>query len=189
MYMNLKGIIIIAISVLLFNCNTSSKKSQEDIVRGFYAELNKADFKQISKFITDSIKTSEGGEVLTKTKEDFYKFFQWDSVFAPIYKIIDLKKIDNKIEITVSKSCKRIRFLHDKATVSKIVTTFKENKIHTINTVDYLVFDFQKWQSRRDTLLKRMEINHSDFPSFIHDQTLHGAYNYSKAIDLFLSEN
>ena len=95
--------------------------------------------------------------------------------------------VDKNMEAIISKTCKRIRFLHDSATVYKVSIAFEGNKITCMETFDYEVFDFGKWQSNRDSLVKLIDENHPYLSGFVNDQTLTGAQNYLKAIELYES--
>ncbi len=63
------------------------------------------------------------------------------------------------------------------------------NHIIKIDNFELIYFDTLKWNSRRDTLVEWFKIHCPDLDGFIYDQTLNGAQNYLKAIDLFKTEN
>jgi len=54
-----------------------------------------------------------------------------------------------------------------------------------MSNVEDLVFDLQKWASRRDTLVNWIDQNYPDLSGFIFDQTRQGANNYLEAMKLF----
>lgn len=179
-------IVLIAIS---FGCNNGKAKlSNNEIIEGYVNGLNQSDFKQIEAYISDSLTTSEGGFILTNSKSKYYTHFKWDSVFQPRYKIIQSNTIsDDTTEITISKFCKRIEYLHDSATVYGALFVVKKNKICLIDNHKLIVFDTLKWEHRRDTLVSWININYPELTGFVYDQTPIGAQNYLKAINLFLS--
>ena len=170
-----------------FACKSSSNNlTSEKIVVGYINGLNESSFKQIESVISDSLTTMEGGFVLTESSKDYYVHFQWDSVFSPKYDIVNSSKIsDNAIELTLSKTCKRIKFLHDTVTIYKARFDLANKRIIKIDNFDLVYFDTLKWSSRRDTLVAWIKLHHPDLDGFVYDQTLLGAQNYLKAIELY----
>ena len=186
----IKYILCFTISIILLSCTHSgARKSQEAIVKDYIDDLNKSDFSRISEVIHDSIMTIEGGLVGCKNKSEFYTIFQWDSVFSPVYKIKSIEKNEQNIEAIISKECDRIRFLHDSATVYRSVFEFQGDMIVKISNIEDIVFDLQKWVSRRDTLVNWIDQNYPDLSGFVFDQTMQGAKNYLKAISLYNGKN
>ncbi len=108
-------------NLLQFSCKSSSDNlTPEKIVGDYINGLNESNFKQIESCISDSLLTMESGFVLSENSKDYYIHYQWDSVFSPKYEIINSNKIsDNSVEVTLSKTCNRIKYLHDTATIYK----------------------------------------------------------------------
>lgn len=185
-----KYILVIILSILLVSCSSiAADKRHEVIVREYFKNLNNSNFSKISAFLHDSVITLEGEFVISKNKPEVYTIFQWDSVFAPVYDIKNIHGVDQNIEVTLSKECDRIRFLHDSAIIYRSLFEFQGDQIITISTVENLVFDVQKWSSRRDTLVNWIDQNHPELSGFIYDQTIQGANDYLQAIELFPGEN
>lgn len=181
-----------AITCLLqFNCKSSSDiLNPEKIVADYIHGLNESNFEYIKPLISDSLTTMEGGFVLTKNSKEYYTHFQWDSVFSPKYIIVESKRIsDNSVDVTLSKKCERIKYLHDTATVYRAKIDFANNNIIKIDNFELVVFDTLKWESRRDTLVAWIKINHPELDGYIYDQTPNGAQNYLKAIKLYNENN
>ena len=179
---------LIAITCLIqFSCKSSSDNlTPEQISISYINALNESNFEQIESCISDSLLTMESGYVLTQSSEDYYIHFQWDSVFSPEYDIINSRNIsDSSIELILSKTCKRIKYLHDTATVYKTRIDFANNLMIKIDNFELVYFDTLKWSSRRDTLVAWIKIHYPDLDGFIYDQTLIGAQNYLKAIELY----
>jgi hypothetical protein len=185
-------IITIQVVLILFcsSCNNNLKtKTEVDIVKEYYNSVNVLNFTGILKIVDDSIIRTEGDFLLSAGKTDLYRMFQWDSVFGPKYKIIELSQDSSLVSVMFSKTCKRIEFLHDTVTVCRSLFAFDKGKISSINTTEYILFDFKKWQSRRDTLVEWIDKNHPELNGFVFDQTKEGAENYLKAIDYFINKN
>jgi len=110
--------IILSIGVFLLS-NCARKNSSTQLVENYYHKLNQSNYLALSEFIGDSITISEGDYDMKYSKDDYYTFFQWDSVFSPKYKVLEIKEIDNKLAVSVSKTCTRIQFLNQKPIISK----------------------------------------------------------------------
>ena len=180
----IKYILIFTIAVISLSCDR-----KEAIVKDYITNLNNSNFSKISVFLHDSIMTLEGGFVVSKNKPEFYTIFQWDSVFSPVYEIRDIHRIEQNVEVTLSKECDRIRFLHDSAIVYRSLFEFQEDQIIKISSVENLVFDVQRWSSRRDTLVKWIDHNYPELSGFIFDQSIQGANDYLQAIELYIGKN
>ena len=177
---------VVACQILLSCKSSSDNLKPEEVVVGYINGLNESSFKQIEPYISDSLLTMEGDFVLTQSSEEYKIHFQWDSVFSPEYNIINSKKIsDNSIEVILSKTCDRIKYLHDTATVYTAIFDLDNNHIIKINNTALIYFDTLKWSNRRDTLVAWVKKHHPELDGFIYDQTLVGAQNYLKAIELY----
>lgn len=183
---NYQIILLSGIVCITFSCNyNNSIKSGEQIINEYYSGLNSNDFHQIKQYISDSILITEGDFIVTKNIEDYYVQLQWDSVFSPKYELIDLQSKENRFTATVNKSCKRIEFLQDTLITLAVDIYVNNGKISKFQTIDYLVFDFEKWQSRRDSLNEWIEKYHPELSGCITNMTPMGAVDYLKAIELY----
>lgn len=183
----------IAVIVLFFSltfclCQDLSLQN-ETLVNNYFLALNESNLIKASTYLSDSITMLEGDFILTKSIKDFQIHFLWDSVFEPHYEIIELTTLDENMEAIISKTCKRIKFLHDSAIVYKVSIDFDGKKISRMETFDYKVFDFAKWQAMRDTLIIWVDKNHPELSGFHTNQTSKGAEDYLEAIELFKTAN
>ena len=173
-------------TIILFGCNSSTNNlSDKQIVRNYFGALNQNNLEKASKYVGDSIVLSEFEFIQTNSKEEWLTQSKWDLAFSPNYKIIEINEIDGSIEASISKDCYRIKYLHDTATIYKSLFKIKNGKIQSEHIFEYVVFNFEKWSSRRDSLVKWIDVNHEYLSGFIYDQTEEGAHNYIKAIDLY----
>ena len=178
-------LIIFGLIPILFSCSSKQNNvEREQLVRDYFHGFSTGNYNLISNSTCDSIKISEKGYVIVQARNDFYRHFQWDSVFKPKYKILDLKVGDSTAVGVISKSCKRIQFLQDSALICNISIFFDESKISEIQTTEYVFLDTLKWQPRRDNLISLVDKNHPELSGFICDISVKGAQNYIKAIDL-----
>ena len=92
----------------MFSCKISNDSlSNKRIVEGYISALNNADIDKMSNYISDTIKVEELEFLLSDNMDDFYRMFQWDSVFNPHFELIDFQELDQGVQITLSKECKK----------------------------------------------------------------------------------
>ncbi|MFA5649046.1 MAG: hypothetical protein WC951_12160 [Bacteroidales bacterium] len=181
--------ILFGLITILLSCNLNQKnREREELVRDYYNGFNTGDYGLISNTVCDSIKITEKEYILTRTRNELQRQFQWDSVFSPKYSLVDLKIKGNSAEVTISKICKRIAFLQDSALVYNVLIDFDGDKISEIQTTEYVFLDFLKWRPRRDNLTNWINENHPELAGFVSTQSVEGAQNYLIAIDLYKTE-
>ncbi|MBN2664588.1 MAG: hypothetical protein JXR68_13145 [Bacteroidales bacterium] len=172
--------------LFLFACGESEKKTTpEEIIEKYYSGLNEANFNVFSEYLSDSIIFQETDFVLASNKEEFKTNFDWDVTFEPKYEILEIKNIDDKYEVTLSKNCKRIELLQDTVMVYKTIFDISNEKIDKIVISEFVLVNFELWMQRRDSLENWINENHPELSGFVFDQTQEGAENYLKAINLF----
>ncbi|GAA3508975.1 hypothetical protein GCM10022393_21210 [Aquimarina addita] len=161
-----------------------NKGNDIELVQKYYNELNNSNYSKISQLVGDSITLSEGGYYMNFSENDYYRFFQWDSVFSPTYKVLEINQKNNTIEVTISKLCDRIQFLNEKPTTAKEIFEIREHQITTITTTE-LNFDYKLWDLKKNKIISWIKLNHPELDGFIYDQTKNGAQKYLKAIALY----
>ena len=169
----------------IISCNMNQSASSEMIISEYFSGYNMRNFDMISTYVSDSILISEMDHVVSSDRQELYTHFQWDSVFIPKYKIIDLVSNEDTVFVTASKICKRIKYLHDKPTVYKANFIIDHQQIVKVQTTEFLEFDYKIWEARRDSLVAWIDDNHNALSGFQYDLTLQGAHNYLEAIDLY----
>jgi len=171
---------------MLSSCTVKKNPiNHEKILTQYLEAYNNFDLEKAAFFIHDSIVISEYEFIQTTSKAEWLVQSQWDLAFCPTYSIIETKTVDGNFEATIEKSCKRIKFLNDSAIISKSFVEFSDDEISKIHIYDYVKFDFDKWQSRRDSLVAWIDKHHPELSGFIYDQTKSGAEKYLKAIDYY----
>ena len=100
-----------------------------------YEVLDKSNISGIETLITDSLSTEETeyNYVQTFSKKDYVEWLKWDSVFEPTYKILEIKQKNGTVKAKISKTDKRIIFLHQEP----IVTDWTCNKKLDFKLSDY----------------------------------------------------
>ncbi len=171
---------------LLVNWACSPSLSEEEqLAHDFYDALNRSDFAAITQMQYDSVRVKEGSYNSRYSLQEYVNWLQWDSVFHPTYKILDLKTDADGVEMTVSKVDERIQFLNGGPMVSKERLRFKEGKIYELEILELVAFDNKGWETKREQLVGWVDQNHPELSGFIFDQSLQGGLNYKKALALF----
>jgi hypothetical protein len=169
--------------LVLFSC----QKTDEKLITEYYDGLNQSDFKKVKNVLADTFTVIEGDWIVRYSNTDYYDWFAWDSVFEPLYRIKDLEMTDSGMIFTVSKSCKRIEFLHGENLDFVVRATIENRKISSISTVRYLNMDFDKWGEARDSLISWVDKEQKDLSGFMDIQNSEYANKYLEAIQLFCS--
>lgn len=187
-YMYRIVLFIFLMGMIGVSCKPSEKEiDQLDIAKQYYKALDDSDHAVIATLLTDSLLTRE-------TEYDYEQIFsldqyeewvKWDAVFEPNYKILSIEQEDGKVKATVSKNDTRIQFLHEGPIITDQVFRFKDNKITSIETTKYVVFNDSLFVENRERFLGWMEKNHPDMNDFIYDQTPEGGLKYLKALELY----
>ncbi|NPD46916.1 hypothetical protein HNS38_05080 [Lentimicrobium sp. L6] len=179
-------LLLLAVVFMSFSCSIKNKKSsEEDLIKAYYQALNSGDFNRISCLLSDSLITMEMDFVLTKGIQGFHEQFQWDSVFNAKHKLMEIQNHKDSIFTIQSKIGKRIDFLQDSAVICKVWFEFDKNKISKIHTLEYIYFNIEKWEPRRDSLVAWVGRVYPGLNGFIYDLSPKGAKNYLKAIKLY----
>lgn len=124
----------------------------------------------------------------TFSKNEYVEWLKWDAVFEPTYKILKIEQDNETVKAQVSKTDKRISFLHQEPIVTEQVFRFNNNKISSIETTKYVTFNDSVFVDNREKLLKWVENNHPELNGFIYDQTESGGMKYLKAIELYTNK-
>ena len=162
------------------------KPTQEELAQTYYKALNSSDFVSVGTHIADSITQISGSYKESWSRNSFTNWLEWDASFKPEYKVYETRQIaENQVQLTVSKTCKRIQFLNEEPTKYVEVFHFNNNKIREIEAGESIVFNDSLWVAKRDTLIAFIKRNHQELDGFIFDQTKKGAQDYLKAITLF----
>lgn len=169
--------------LILFSCQSNEEK----LISEFYNGLNNADFDKIQSVIADTLIVADGDWIDKYSKNDYYDWFAWDSVFEPSYLIRNFEKTDSGIFYTVSKRCKRIDFLHGGSLDFNVRAIINDNKLSGIYAESYVNMDFAKWGATRDSLIVWIDNEQPDLSGFMDKQNSEYAKNYLEAIRLYNS--
>lgn len=119
------------------------------------------------------------------SRENFYKKFKWDSVFQPIYKLVNIDKQGEQAVVTVTVDSTKLEFLHNNPLTCRYTFHFKSGKIAKIENLTCPEANWELWGRKVDSLVSWVKINHPELNGFIHDLTMQGAQNYIEAIDFY----
>ncbi|OEK01242.1 hypothetical protein BFP97_06835 [Roseivirga sp. 4D4] len=179
-------LVISCIALTLLSCNSRVQQSNEkDLIKAYYASLNNFQLQVVSDYFYDSVRMKENDYRYIASKDSFYLKLQWDSVFRPKYKVIAIEEASDDIMVEVSKSDPRILFLNEEPTIYRDRFSFKNGKIHSIETVEFILFNWDLWDENRSKIVNYIKDNQPELDGFLYDQTKQGGINYLKAINLY----
>jgi hypothetical protein len=186
------------IAVLLFltigivSCNTSEKGKIKEVSK---LEIAKQYYKALTNFNNTGMGNLLGDSIFIREKADNYEerfsykgyteWLEWDSVFDPTYKILEIEQQGETVKAKISKIDRRISFLHEEPMVWYEIIRFDTNRIVRVERVEYEVFDVQKFITNRDGLVNWINENHSELSGFLYPQTRSGGMKYLKAMELY----
>ena len=175
---------IFLIIVFFSSCDVK-QPSQKDLVSTYYRGLQESDFRLVKSVIADSLTLVEGDYVMQYSRVGFYRHFQWDSVFKPVYKVVSLNDVDGQMVSTISVSSPKFKFLMNDTLVSKHEFTFESGKIRHIENKGFIDADWKLWNQQKDTLVNWVKVNRRKLDGLIQDMTKQGAVNYMTAIEQY----
>lgn len=186
--MNKFTVFLLLIAIVINSCKNSEKGFDKlEIAKKYYNVLDKSNVSEIEILLTDSllIKETKYDYEQTFSKKEYIKWLKWDAVFEPTYKILEIKQENKTVKAKISKTDKRISFLHKEPIVSEQIIYFDNDKITSIETAKNVIFNDSIFVKNRDKLLNWIDKNHPELNGFIHDQTETGGIKYLKAIELY----
>lgn len=183
-----KTILVLLLSIGVLSCKSSEKRVDKlGIAKQFYKILDNSKASEIKNLLTDSLITKETqyNYVQIFSLEEYIEWLKWDSVFNPTYRILKIEHNKGIVKAKVSKIDKRILFLHEEPIITNQVIKFDNNKIISLETTEYLVFNDSTFVKNRAKFLNWIDQNHPELNGFIYDQTKIGAIKYLKVIELY----
>ncbi|MFD0862588.1 hypothetical protein ACFQ1M_10275 [Sungkyunkwania multivorans] len=178
------------ISLLLFavvsiSCNNAEKEIDKvEIAKQYFEVLDNSDYAKMSDWFADSLKTIEGEHKSVYSKTEYLEFLKWDFVFDPDYEILEIEQKDGMVKARISKTDKRISFLHEKPFITNQTLRFQKDKIISVE-IDYVNFDFPTWEKNKNRLLSWIDKNHPELNGSINDLTADGGMKLLQAIELY----
>ncbi len=184
-----KTILIFLLIVLgSISCKNGTKEIDRlQLAKHYYKVLDNSDHTEIKTLLTDSLLTRETEYDYEQTfsLKEYEEWLQWDALFEPTYNILQIAEEGETVKVTVSKLDQRIAFLHKKPIVTDQVLHFKKNKITSIETTNYVIFNDSIFVKNREALVNWIAKNHPELNGFIYDQTKEGGEKYLKAMALY----
>ncbi|MCL6267244.1 hypothetical protein [Flagellimonas myxillae] len=177
---------IALLAILIGSCKEEQKEvGKVEMVKSYIDALNESNYNAVVSMFADSIRLNELVYKSTFSKEQYGNLFQWDSVFKPRYKILEIQLKEGVVEMRVSKQCKRIHFLNGEPIITREQVKFDANNIHSIDIVEYVVFNDSLWTKNRAELVSWTSNNHPELDNFLFDQSLEGGVKFKEAIDRY----
>lgn len=180
----MKKKLYLLVLLVIASCRERKNTASEQITE-YYKGFNNSDYNQVKKTISDSLVITEGDYVMAFTPESYYKQFQWDSVFKPVYKLVKLNNHGEQINATVSVKSLRYEFLKNNPLTCEHRFHFKSGKITKIENLDCETANWEIWEKERDSLVRWIKSNHPQLDGFINDLSMKGAIDYLNAIKLY----
>lgn len=183
-----KKVVLLFIAIAFISCKSENQELRQlQIAKQYYKVLSNSDDSKIASLLTDSLLTKETEYDYEQTFSlaQYKEWLKWDAMFEPKYEIIDIVSEGDIVRAQISKIDKRILFLHEEPVVTNQVIRFDKDKIASIETTKYVVFNDSLFVKNRTDLLNWMDENQPQLKGFIYDQTEEGASKYLQALELY----
>jgi hypothetical protein len=189
--MHKTAILTLLLVIAFISCKRSDKEIDTvEIAKKYYDALDNSDASAMAVLLTDSLVTKETAYDYEQTfsRSEYLEWVKWDSVFDPTYEILQIDQKDEYIKAKISKIDKRISFLHEEPIVTNQLIRFDQDKIVSVETTEYVVFNDTTFVKNRESLLSWIDENHPELNGFIYNQTAPGGRQYLKAIELYTNQ-
>ena len=186
--MNKTIVLLLLLTIGFISCKNSEKEIKKlEIAKKYYEVLDNSNISGIAPLLSDSLLTKETEYDYEQTfsLKEYVEWLKWDSVFDPTYKILEIERENGTVKAKISKMDQRIAFLHEEPIITNQVIRFDSDKIISIQTTEYLVFNDATFVIKRDELVNWIDKIHPELNGFINDQTKAGGMKYLKAIELY----
>jgi hypothetical protein len=183
--MNKFTVLLLLITIGIISCKNSEKEIDKlEIAKKFYIAIDRSNPSKTTELITEGFTTIDDGFEQKYSGNEYAEWVKWDSVFQPTYKILKIEKENGIVKAKISKTDKRISFLHQEPIITDEIIQFEGNKIKNINRTS-VSFKVEKFVKNRDELVIWIAENQPELNGFLNDQTKSGGMNYLKAIELY----
>ena len=183
--MNKTTVLLLLLTIGIISCRNPEKESDKlEIAKEFNIAIDDSNPLKTTELITERFTTIDDGFEQKYSGNEYAEWVKWDSVFEPTYEIFKIERENGIVKAKISKTDKRISFLHHEPIVTDEIIQFEGNKIKGINRTS-ASFDVEKFVKNRDELVNWITENHPELNGFLNDQTKSGGLNYLKAIELY----
>ncbi len=189
--------LILLFTTVLVSCKTGPKNQETtisslDIAKNYYQALDRSDSAKMQTLVGDSIVVRERPDNYQEqfSNQAYTIWLEWDSVFQPTYKILEIAQENQVVKAKILKTDKRLLFLTQEPVVWNEIVHFNDNnKIVKVERTNYEVFNVSKFIKNRDTLVSWIGINHPELNGFLYPQTKSVGIKYLEAIQLYKNKN
>lgn len=177
--------IIIPLALVFASC--SSHSSDIEFVEKYYQGLNEGDYKKVSSVISDqfTMRENESNYEVAFSPEEFHNWFQWDSVFNPVYTVSKIELKNDTVFATVSKKCDRIMLFNEAPITNLAYFEILNGKIMAINRYKYLDADWKKWTKNKEEFLQFVRTQIPEYNDMEKVQDLEYGQKFAKAIHIY----
>ena len=186
--MNKTTVLLLLLTIGIISCKSSKKEFDKlEIAKEFYIAIDNSNPLKTTERITERFTTIDDGFEQIYNRNEFAEWVKWDSVFQPTYEILKIEQENGIVKAKISKTDKRISFLHHKPIITDEIIQFEGNKIKAINRTSYS-FNVEEFVNNRDEFVSWIAENQPELNGFLNDQTKSGGMNYLKAIELYKNQ-
>ncbi|MEL6538628.1 MAG: nuclear transport factor 2 family protein, partial [Bacteroidota bacterium] len=68
---------------LAMGCSQKEEANYQEVVEAYFEALNRSDFEALQSVLADSVIFGEGEYITRYSLAEYYRWWQWDSIFQP----------------------------------------------------------------------------------------------------------
>jgi hypothetical protein len=178
--------------LLVFVSCTKGSQNEKNVavVKDYYSALNAGSYQTIEKLVASNFKNyGINNTIISVTKETYKDIFQWDSIFAPNYKIVSIEAKSDTVYANIEKQCKRIDFLHKVPIKINIAFILQDNMIAKRLELSYDNVDWDFWFENKNKLTDFVKENHPGLLDFDKFQNKDYGKRFLNVINLYQKEH
>lgn len=183
---------LLLMTISLFSCKHRAQETAPlELAKKYYEVLDQSAISEIGALLTDSLLTRETEYDYEQTfsKAGYIEWLQWDAVFEPTYKVLHIEHKNDVVNARISKTDKRIDFLHKEPIITDQVIRIENGHIISVETTKYVVFNDATFINTREKLVAWIADNHPKLNGFLYPQDEATGRNYLEAIERYKKEH
>ncbi|MDF1698359.1 MAG: hypothetical protein P1U56_21090 [Saprospiraceae bacterium] len=186
----MRYLFLFALLIPFVSCKKKAPSFKKTVIAQVYYEgRNHNAIKEVCALIKNKISIDEQGVLHNYTTKEYENHLRWESVFNPVFKMLDIKQEGKVVKATISTRDMRTKFLHKKPIVTKELIHFKDGFISKVEISEYVDVEHQTLKKNQDDFLTWINENHPELAKSMMKKSVKGAEKYLEALQIYKRNN